>query len=84
MLEYVCSKHELRILMASVDKISVRNEVGRLKTDFEQICSEGKVSIEIKIIMHNMFMIIELMLSIFLERSTRKGDIVKSGVWDFH
>ena len=58
--------------MASVDKTSVRNEVGRLKTDFEQICSEGKVSGEIKIIMNSMFMIIELMLTIFLERATRK------------
>lgn len=58
--------------MASVDKTSVRNEVDRLKTDFEQICSEGKVSEEIKIIMNSMFMIIALMLSIFLERTTKK------------
>ncbi|MFQ5606262.1 MAG: hypothetical protein ACE5HS_23595, partial [bacterium] len=58
--------------MASVDKTSVRNEVGRLKTDFDQLCSDGKVSSEIKIIMNSMFMIIELMLSIFLERATKK------------
>jgi len=59
--------------MASIDKTSVRNEVGRLKTDFEQLCSEGKIADEIKVLMSSMFMIIELMLSIFLERTTKKN-----------
>ena len=58
--------------MASIDKTSVRNEVGRLKADFELLCSEGKVTSEIKVLMNSMLMIIELMLSIFLERTTKK------------
>ena len=62
----------LKNLMASVDKTSVRNEVSRLKADFEQLCADGKTSSEIKVLMNSMFMIIELMLSIFLERATKK------------
>ncbi len=58
--------------MASIDKTSVRDEVSRLKTDFELLCSEGKITNEIKVLMSSMFMIIELMLSIFLERATKK------------
>ena len=60
--------------MASVDKTSVRNEVGRLKADFEQLCTEGNMTHEVKVLMNSMFMILELMLAIFLERSTPKGN----------
>ncbi len=60
--------------MASIDKTSVRDEVSRLKADFEQLCTEGKITNEIKVLMSSMFMIIELMLSIFLERVTKKDN----------
>jgi len=56
----------------SINKSSVRNEVGRLKAEFESLCTEGKVTGEIKVLMSSMLMILELMLSIFLERSTKK------------
>jgi transposase len=59
--------------MASLDKSSVRNEVSRLKADFEQLCSTGKITSESQVLMNSMFMIIELILSIFLERSTQKN-----------
>lgn len=58
--------------MASIDKISVRSEVARLKADFERLCATDKITDEVKILMSSMFMIIELILSIFLERVTRK------------
>jgi len=60
--------------MASLDKSTVRNEVSRLKDDFEQLCANGKISSESKVLMNSMFMIIELILSIFLERSTKKDN----------
>lgn len=60
--------------MASVDKVSVRNEVARLKGDFEKLCADGKVSGEIKLLMNSLLMIIELMLSVFLERQTKKDN----------
>ncbi len=65
--------------MASLDKISVRTEVSRLKADFEQLCADGKISAESKALMLSMFMIIELILSIFLERTTKKDNTQKCG-----
>jgi transposase len=59
--------------MASLDKTSVRTEVNRLKTDFEQLCAEGSITSESKALMMSMFMIVELILSIFLEKTTKKG-----------
>jgi transposase len=58
--------------MASLDKTSVREEVGRLKADFEQLCREGKVASETVALLKSLFLIVELILSIFLERQTRK------------
>ncbi|SET70998.1 Transposase IS66 family protein, partial [Nitrosomonas marina] len=58
--------------MANLDKASVREEVGRLKSDFDCLSAEGKISAEIRALMNSLFMIIELILAIFLERSTKK------------
>jgi hypothetical protein len=58
--------------MASLDKTSVRAEVSRLKTDFEQLCADGKITAESKALMMSMFMIVELILSIFLEKNHQK------------
>lgn len=60
--------------MASLDKTSVRAEVSQLKTDFERLCAEGKISSETKTLFTSMFMIIELILAIFLERTTKKDN----------
>lgn len=60
------------ISVASLDKASVREEVGRLKEDFDHLGAEGKISAEIRAIMNSLFMIIELILAIFLERNTKK------------
>ena len=62
------------LLMANLDKSTVRNEVCRLKDDFEKLCANGKITSESKVLMNSMFMIIELILSIFLERSTKKDN----------
>jgi hypothetical protein len=58
--------------VASLDKTSVKDEVGRLKADLNRLSAEGKVSSEIQVIMNSLFMIIELILAIFLERNTKK------------
>ena len=60
--------------MASLDKTSVRAEVSRLKTDFEQLCADGKITAESKAQMMSMFMIVGLILSIFLEKTTQKDN----------
>ncbi len=58
--------------MASFDKSSVRNEFIRLKADFEKLCAEGKITRESQTIMNSLFMMVELILAIFLERTTKK------------
>lgn len=58
--------------MSNLDKHSVRDEVSRLKADFEHLRRDGNVSREVQTLMNSMFMIIELILSIFLERTTKK------------
>ena len=45
--------------MASLDKNSVRKQVEKLKTDFEQLRCDGKVSVEVQAIMSSMLMMIE-------------------------
>ena len=60
--------------MASLDKTSVRGEISRVKADCDQLCAEDKVPGELKVIMSSLFMIVELLLSIFLERQTRKDN----------
>ena len=59
--------------MANIDKASVRDEVGRLRANFDELCAAGKTSEEVKVLMNSLFMIVELILSIFLERQTKKN-----------
>lgn len=59
--------------MATIDKTSVRDEVNRLKIEFEHLCSEGKVSSEIRVLMSSLLVVVDLILSIFLEKKTRKN-----------
>jgi len=73
MIYYVQFGHIINS-MATLDKTSVRAEVNRLKTDFEALCVEGKITVESKALMTSMFMIVELILSIFLERLTQKDN----------
>ncbi len=60
--------------MATVDKTSIREEIERLKQEFDQLCSDGKVSSEIRVVMSSLLMVVELILSVFLERKTRKNN----------
>ena len=59
--------------VANLDKTSVKDEVGRLKADFDRLGIEGKVTPESQAVMSSLFIIIELILAIFLERSTNKN-----------
>ena len=43
---------------ATLYKTLVRSEVSRLKTDFERLCADGKISPESKALMMGMFLII--------------------------
>lgn len=58
--------------MPSLDKNSVRKEVERLKADFDELCSNKKVSKDCKILFQALFAVIALILSIFMEKTTKK------------
>lgn len=58
--------------MATIDKQSVRDEVAKLKKEFEEQKSNRKIPPETKLLMQSLFMIVELILSIFLEKKTTK------------
>lgn len=58
--------------MASLNKSSVREEVSKLKAEFEQLSREGKITPESLALLKSLFLVIELILSIFLERQTKK------------
>lgn len=59
--------------MATINKTSVREEVDRLKHEFDELCSDGKVSSEIRVVMNSLLVVVELILSVFLEKKTRKN-----------
>ncbi len=59
--------------MATIDKTSIRKEVDRVKQEFEQLCSDGKASSEIRVVMNSLLVVVELILAIFLEKKTRKN-----------
>ena len=65
---------QLNSNMPSVDKTSVQQEISRVKTEFDQLCDKANVSSEVKLLMNSMLMIIALMLSIFLEKKTKKNN----------
>ncbi len=58
--------------MATMNKTSVREEIERLKQEFEQLCSAGKVSPETRVVMKSLLVVVELILAVFLEKKIRK------------
>jgi len=59
--------------MASVDTQSVRNEVTRMKVEFETLKNKDSVSPEVSVLFSSLLTILELMMAIFLERTTKKN-----------
>lgn len=58
--------------MASINKNSVRDELDRLKSQFEELSSEGSLTRESKILMQSMLTLLNLICAIFLEKNTAK------------
>ena len=59
--------------MGHVNKQSVREEIDRLRNDFQQVSSKKKLDMEYQVIFKALFMLIELMISIFLEKKIIKN-----------
>lgn len=58
--------------MASINKNSLRDELDRLKSQFEELSSEGSLTRESKILMQSMLTLLNLICAIFLEKNTAK------------
>jgi len=59
--------------MPSINKTSVRGELDRLKTEFQRQCDDGALSHENRFLMQGMLTLLELLISIFLEKTTKKN-----------
>jgi transposase len=58
--------------MATMDKQSVRNEFDRLKNEFSQLSENKKIPQETLALINGLIMLMSLILSIFLEKNTKK------------
>jgi transposase len=60
--------------MGSVNTQSVREEAERIKNEFQRIVANKKMDAEISMLMQSMFMLINLLIAIFLEKATKKNN----------
>ena len=60
--------------MGSVNKQSVREEIERIKSEFDKLSTDKKINSETKMLFQSMLMLINLLISIFLEKTTSKNN----------
>ena len=60
--------------MPSINKESVREQFSQIKNDFNVLNKEGKVSKECLLLMKSLFILFELLISVFLEKLTKKDN----------
>src|SRR5438105_3297167 len=60
--------------MGSVNKQSVREESERIKSEFNRLIASNKINNESKILFQSMLMLINLLIAIFLEKTTKKNN----------
>jgi len=58
--------------MATVDKQSVRDEFDKIKSGFQEQVAAGKVSTEVATLFNTLMMLFNIILTIFMEKSTKK------------
>jgi transposase-like protein len=58
--------------MARVDKQSVRDEFDKIKSSFQEQVAAGKVSTEVAALFNMLMMLFNIILAIFMEKSTKK------------
>lgn len=58
--------------MATVDKQSVRDEFDKIKIGFQEQVAAGKVSTEVATLFNTLMMLFNIILTIFMEKSTKK------------
>ena len=59
--------------MATVNKKSVREEFDLIKENFQELSKKKKLAKEYAVLFNSLFLLVELILSIFLEKQTKKS-----------
>lgn len=60
--------------MGTVNRQSVREEVERINSEFDQLVANKKINKESKMLFQSMLMLINLLIAIFLEKTTKKNN----------
>ena len=60
--------------MPSVNKQSLRAEFDQLKIKFDDLSKKGKISVEASALIQAMVMLFELLIAVFMEKTTRKNN----------
>lgn len=60
--------------MSTVNGQSVREEAERIKAEFDRIAASKKIDAESKMLFQSMLMLINLLIAIFLEKTTKKNN----------
>jgi transposase len=60
--------------MGTINQQSVREEAERIKTEFGRLSVDKKINSETKMLIQSMFMLINLLIAIFLEKTTKKNN----------
>jgi transposase len=60
--------------MSSVNKQSVREEAERIKVEFERLAANKKIDRETSMLFQSMLVLINLLIAIFLEKTTKKNN----------
>lgn len=58
--------------MAAIDKQSVREEFDKIKAGFQEQVAAGKVSTDVATLFNALMMLVNIILSIFMEKTTKK------------
>ena len=64
--------YAISLSMSYVNKESLRQEFTHLKGEFERLSSADKVSPESRVLINALMMLFEVMIGIFLEKTTKK------------
>jgi transposase len=59
--------------MASVNQVSLRVEFEGLKGQFDELCARGRISAEGRALVRALLMLLELLMAVFMEKSTPKN-----------
>ena len=59
--------------MATINQQSVREEAERIKAEFDNLVADKKINSECSALFNGMLMLINLLIAIFLEKTTKKN-----------